>query len=64
MLIAQFNQRVSETYRDTFLFYTNDSTLHRLGDEYYETRPETHERLLNNKDQANKNSFRLHFIME
>jgi hypothetical protein len=65
MIIAQFlnNHSVDEQWKNTFLFYTNDKKLHRLGSDP-DFRGSGYRNLVTNTDQTNKNEFRLIFTME
>lgn len=64
MIITQFNTtEVDDLWIYTFMFYDKDSFLNRLRS-LPNYRPSGHTKLLNNQDQYNKTSFRLHFTME
>jgi hypothetical protein len=65
MIIAQFTNTyaVDSQWKDTFLFYTNDKKLYRLGSDP-DFRASGYKNLVTNTDQENKNEFRLIFKME
>lgn len=66
MLITQFNNSidVDNRFKNTFMFYDDEAKLHRLGDDYFDLRRSSYLKLLENRDQENKTSFRLFFIKE
>lgn len=65
MIIAQFknSRTVDDKWINTFMFYDIEARLHRLGDDYFDSRPTQYQKLISNIEQTNKTSFRLHFIM-
>jgi len=65
MIIAQFTNdySVDDQWKDTFLLYTNDKKLHRLGSNP-DFRASGYNNLVANNNQTNKNEFRLIFTME